>query len=108
MSILVETKEVAGVHEDTDDFDTQLLMLINAEFSTLAMLGVSIPTSFRVTTDTDWPEYEDSLLSLIQSYVIMKVSFIFNPPTAGAVNNAIQAYLGEMLGRIQLEADVEV
>lgn len=109
-SILTSTKKLLGIGEDYTHFDLDVITSINSAFSTLTQLGVGPIDGFSIVDDTaEWEDYLDdnSKLSLVKSYVYMKVRVIFDPPNTGFVLTAVQEQIKEAEWRLNVFSEVE-
>lgn len=110
-SILKATKKVLNVPSTLDAFDQDILMHLNAAFTTLDTLGVGPSGGVTVEeVDTTW----DSLgvppnqLNMIKSYVYLKVRSLFDPPGTSFHLKAFEDQIKEMEWRLRtLVEDVE-
>lgn len=98
-SILNSTKKVLGIDATYTAFDQDIAMYINSAFSVLNQLGVGPTEGFFINDDTaEWDDFIDDprLLNLVKTYVLLKVRYLFDPPTMSflidAVNNQIKEY----------------
>lgn len=93
-SILNTTKELLGIQISETAFDIQLALHINAVFMILHQLGVGPTDVFSITEDgsENWVDFlpggDDSYLSLVKSYMFLKVESMFDSPTSGIVSSA--------------------
>lgn len=95
---------------DADDFDWQLLSLIDATILPLTQIGCIKSLSERITNETMWEEIinppnpafdNDNTYSAIRTYVRYKVRILFDPP----VSNVLEIYkeaIHEALFRIEV------
>ena len=98
-SILKSTKKVLGLGEDYTVFDPDVIMHINASFSILNQLGVGLDTGTVIEDERAlWDDLNipDKQLSLVKTYVYLKVRLLFDPPGTSylieAANNQIKEY----------------
>lgn len=83
-SILTSTKKILGITEDYVVFDLDIITHINAAFSLLNQLGVGPVNGFMIEdADIEWEDYGVPMnqLTLVKTYVYLKVSILFDPPT---------------------------
>ena len=106
-SILISTKKLLGVGPDDDSFDLDIMLHINAAFSTLHDLGVGPLAGFVVEDATKvWddlfvnPEEHQVILAKIKTYVYLKTRLIFDPPNSGFLLDAINKQIQEFEWRI--------
>ena len=108
-SILGTVKKALGVEQDVDAFDEALVMHINTALSVLAQLGAGPDDGLYITgNDVTWKQLigENSLLSLVKTYVCQKVRLIFDPPLTSSVLDAMERSLKEMEWRILAVTDI--
>lgn len=98
-SILKSTKKILGLAYDYVVFDLDVITHINTAFSILNQLGVGPVEGFAIEDDSAlWSDFVVPLnqLSMIRTYVYLKVRSIFDPPGTSylieAVNTQIKEY----------------
>lgn len=98
-SILTSTKKILGISEDYTAFDLDIITHINAAFSSLNQLGIGPTDGFAIDDNSlQWDEFEVPLnqLSMIRTYVFLKVRMLFDPPSTSfhieAMNKQIEEY----------------
>lgn len=109
-SILKSIKNLLGIYGEDTAFDEDVLVNINAVFSTLYQLGVGDDTShyFIENSDATWSEVfsnELELVDFIKLYTYMKVRVVFDPPTNSSLLEALKNQIQEIEYRILLQAD---
>lgn len=106
-SILNDVKEALGIVPEYDVFDNQLIIYINAVFSTLHQLGLGPEEGFSIDgPETRWDDYVDSKrFNSIRSYMIMKVHVMFDPPTSSIAMEALNKQIAEDEWRIASEKE---
>ena len=108
-SILGTVKKALGIEQDVDAFDEVLVMHINTALSVLAQLGAGPEDGLYITgNDVTWKQVigENSLRSLVKTYVCQKVRLIFDPPLTSSVLDAMERSLKEMEWRILAVTDI--
>lgn len=108
-SILGTVKKALGMEQDVDAFDEVLVMHINTALSVLTQLGAGPEDGLYITgNDVTWKQLigENSLLSLVKTYVCQKVRLIFDPPLTSSVLDAMERSLKEMEWRILAVTDI--
>lgn len=106
--ILVSIKEYLGIFEEDASFDQEILMNINAIFSTLYQIGVDELKGIYVDGSDTWSDIfiqEDHVISMIKSYTQLRVRIIFDPPTSSFVMEAMKQQIAEFEWRINLEVE---
>lgn len=107
-SILMSIKKLLNVDEADDAFDTDIGMLINAEFMTLHQLGIGPAEGFSINeADTVWADFSDdkTLINAVKTYIYMKVRLIFDPPASSVVADAFNARIHELEFRLNAQAE---
>jgi hypothetical protein len=112
-SILISTKKVLGVSEEYAEFDLDILTHINAAFGVLNQLGLGPDEGFYVEDENSlWEDYitKSSALSMIRTYVFLKVRFLFDPPTTSFLISAFEEQIKQHEWRINVfrESEMEV
>lgn len=98
-SILKSTKRILGIEESYTAFDLDILTHINSTFTIISQLGVGPEGGFVAYDDeAKWSDFgaPDDQLSIIKTYVFLRVRMLFDPPTTSflieAVNKQITEY----------------
>ena len=111
-SILQSVKQMLGIAEDYDAFDVELIMHINSVFSILNQLGVGPDAGFMITGSNEtWDEFlsashvDPKKIQMVKSYVYQKTKIIFDPPSTGVLNEALERQIKEMEWRLYVQAD---
>lgn len=92
-SILKDIRVAVGLTEDTDHFDTDLIIHINAALGTLNQNGVGLPIVVT-NVDTTWKDFKDPLqvegnlyFHMIPLFIALSTRIIFDPPPPSAVEH---------------------
>lgn len=107
-SILDSIKKILGMPPDYDAFDTDLVIHINSVFGILAQLGVGPAGGFSISDNTTlWKAYlgDSKDLEMVKSYTALKVRLVFDPPTIGAVMDAMKEQIREYEWRLNVQVD---
>jgi hypothetical protein len=107
-SILDSIKKILGMPPDYDAFDTDLVIHINSVFGILAQLGVGPAGGFSISDNTTlWKSYlgDSKDLEMVKSYIALKVRLVFDPPTIGAVMDAMKEQIREYEWRLNVQVD---
>lgn len=98
-SILDSTKKILGLSSDYTPFDLDIITHINSTFSILDQLGIGPIDGFVIEdNDPTWDDYPipSNQLSLVKTYVFLKVRMLFDPPATSylieAMNNQIREH----------------
>lgn len=106
--ILDTIKDMLGINDKDNAFDNEVLVNINATFSTLYQLGVGSEGHYIVLDGTEtWEDVfeEKDLIDFIKLYTYMKVKLVFDPPTNSSILQALNEQMREIEYRILLQAD---
>lgn len=104
-NILLSTKTVLNVEDESDVFDEEILIAINSAFSVLDDLGV---ISGVVIEDTEtWSALglEDHITSMVKTYVNLKARMLFDPPTTSYLITAMEGQIKEFEIRLSLKRE---
>lgn len=107
-SILQTIKDQLGLPEEETFYDSIIIVDINSAFSILAQLGIGPSNGFAITGNKDvWTDFipDDRKLSMIRTYIYMKVRLMFDPPTSSMAINAMKDQIAEMEYRMNVIAD---
>lgn len=106
-SILTSIKKLLGIQAAYTNFDVDILIHINTAFATLNQLGVGPEEGFIVEDESStWDEYITSCnLTMVRTYIYLKVRLVFDPPTSGILTDSIYRTISELEWRLYLEGD---
>ena len=106
-SILTSIKKLLGIQAEYTVFDQDLIIHINTAFAVLNQLNIGPPHGFVIEDDTaTWDEYITSCnLTMVRSYIYMKVRLMFDPPTSGVLVESMNSMISELEWRLFLEGD---
>lgn len=106
-SILLSIKKLLGLPPEDTSFDLDIIININAAFSTLYQIGVD-DKSITIENDSAiWSDYiyNSNILNLVKQYVFMKVKLAFDPPSSSSVMDAYKQQIAELEWRINIETN---
>lgn len=109
-SILKTIKKLIGIEASETHFDTDIMIHINSVLSILNQLGVGLDSGFSISGDEEtWSSYlgTDTNLSLIKSYIALKVRLLFDPPLSSALLDTMTKMAAELEWRINVTVDPE-
>lgn len=110
-SILNSIKKLLGIAADYTQFDSDIVMHINAVFLTLYELGVGPDGGFSIgDASTVWSDYiadNDALLGAVKVYVYQKVRLAFDPPSNSALIDVLKSNIAELEWRMNVLVDPE-
>nr|DAO45766.1 MAG TPA: hypothetical protein [Caudoviricetes sp.] len=98
-SILETVRRGCQIDQDCDDFDLDLLPLINSVFSKLSQLKVGPEGGYEVTgVKEKWSDYlaDKNLLGYIKEYVCKSVRVRFDPPASSTILEAFKDEIKEL------------
>lgn len=107
-SILNSVKKQLGIDPSYDAFDGPITMHINSIFQILYQLGVGPDLPFIIDdASSTWDEFTDDIaqLSMVKTYVGLKVQQVFDPPQSGAVADAAKRMIEELEWRLNVQVD---
>jgi hypothetical protein len=110
-SILNSIKKLFGPDAEYTHFDPDLILHINSVFSTLTQLGVGPKQGFSITGVSEtWDDFFNGIpdvnsLSMVKSYVYLKVRLLFDPPASSAAIESINRQISEYEWRLFVAAD---
>ena len=109
-SILVSIRKFLGLCEGDSAFDTDLIILINSEFSVLRQLAVGTESAFHITGPSEtWSEFTENkdYMECVKELIGLKVKMIFDPPANSFVMQAFKERADELEWRLNAFEDVE-
>lgn len=104
-SILDSTKKSVGLTVGDAAFDIEILMFINATFSTLTQLGLGPVEGFSIEDNTTtWDAFlgDDKTLNDVKLYMTYRVRMAFDPPATSFHIAAIEKQLEELTFRLSV------
>lgn len=106
-SILNSIKKLLGIDSTYKNFDTDIIMHINSVFVILNQIGFGPENGFIISDEkTTWEEYcDESMIETVKTYIYLRVRLLFDPPTNGAVMEAIKQTIQELEWRINVGSD---
>lgn len=108
-SILTSTKKLAGLTEEYDHFDPDIIMYINFVFLTLKQIGVGPSGGFVITDeDATWDSFipdDEVLRESTKAYMGSKVRLQFDPPTNSTLLEALKRSIDEYEWRLNFEVE---
>ena len=109
-SILETIKRMLAIPEGVDNFDAEIIPLINLAINTLFQLGLGpAGTSFRITgSDETWDDYigDDTRLEMVKDYIYMKVKILWDSQTmSGAVIEVYKDQIKELESRVSYQVE---
>lgn len=110
-SILTSIKKSLGIEEGYTAFDPDIVMYINTALSTLNQLGIGPVDGFQITDKTaTWESLigTDPRLNFVQTYVLLKVRLLFDPPATSFAIDAIKTQITEYEWRINVFREVSI
>lgn len=131
-SILTSVKRVVGIVEDDTNFDPDIIMHTNTVLSILTQLGIGPTAGFMIEdSGPTWDDFlgvrqmgelqEDGtvvytdeqlvsvnkMLSMVKTYVYLRVRLIFDPPQTSFVIESINKNIQELEVRINIVREGE-
>lgn len=109
-SILESIKRMLAIPEGVDNFDAEIIPLINLAINTLFQLGLGPDgTSFRITgPEQTWSDYigTDLRLEMVKDYLYFKTKLLWDSQTmTGAVIDIYKEQIKELESRISYQIE---
>ena len=106
-SILQSIKKLLGISPEDTAFDNDVMIHINTAFAILNQLNIGPPDGFYISGPTEeWSNYVTKLnLTMVETFVYLKVKLIFDPPASTAVIESMNRTLSELEFRLYIEGD---
>ena len=108
-SILTSIKAMLGIESCYTQFDTELIMFINAAINKLIQIGVGPDEGFQITgIDETWDQLlgEYMNVELAKEYIYLDVRMIFDPPSNAFVMSAFKEHQEENAWRLSVSYDI--
>ena len=104
-SILESIKKLLGIPKEYEAFDADVIMHINTAFAILNQLGLGPEGGYGIEGyDHVWDDYIVSYnMSMIKTFIHVKVTLAFHPPSSTALLESMQRTLDELTWRLELE-----
>lgn len=106
-SILQSIKKLLGIGPECIDFDDDIKIHINTVFAILNQLNIGPKDGFFIQDGTEqWESYITKVnLTMIETFIYLKVKLIFDPPSSTAVIESMNRTIGELEFRLYVEGD---
>lgn len=108
-SILTSTKKLAGLTEEYDHFNPDIIMYINSVFLVLKQLGVGPSEGFFIQTAEElWEDFiiDNAVIrEAVKAYMGQKVRLKFDPPANSTLLQALKDSIAESEHRLRDEAE---
>lgn len=107
-SILISIKKMLGIMENDEAFDADIVMHINSVFSILNQLGIGPINGFMIEDkEALWSDFisDETLFTLVKSYMLLKVRLLFDPPLSSAVIACFEKQITEYEWRLNVVAE---
>lgn len=109
-SILTSIKKMLGIVEEYEHFDTDIIMHINSVFAILTQIGIGPTNGFMIEDKTaNWDDFigDRADLTLVKSYIFLKVKLLFDPPLSTAVLECYKAQISEYEFRLSITGGIK-
>lgn len=93
---------------DPDQFNEDVIPLINSAFSTLNQLGVGPEEGFYITGDREeWNDYTCDIIvqGFVKEYIYLMVRQMFDPPQSSFVADSISKRIAALEWRLNVQVD---
>lgn len=107
-SILTSIKKLLGIDSEYDQFDSDIIMNINAAFFTLSQIGVGPKEGIVIMGDKETYSLffnDPDKISQIKMYLYYKTKMGFDPPASSAVMESLKAMIQEAEWRLSVSVD---
>ena len=106
-NILSEVKKMLDIEPDTEEFDLDIISLINSAFFTLFQLGIGPSEEpFTIDSNTTWVEFNTIVpKSIIAEYLYLKSKVVFDAPSSSYMVDAIKDRTSELEFRMNVYTD---
>ena len=108
-SILTSIKEsLGGIPDSYEAFDSNLILIINSEFSNLNQLGVGPEEGFAISSKEEtWDQFiTDNRLNMVKEYISLRVKVAFdNSTTPSTVLNLYNEKAEELEWRLNVASE---
>jgi len=97
-SILLSTKKILGIAPDYTVFDLDIITHINSSLSIVSQLGVGPMGSMAIEDEsTEWDDLDipQNQLSLVRTYIFLRVRMLFDPPGTSFLIDAMTKQIQE-------------
>lgn len=109
-SILKSTKKILGLSQDYTAFDLDIITHINSAFSVLNQIGIGPLAGYSIDEeDAEWADLNlpTNQLSLVKTYIFLKVRSLFDPPTTSYLIEAVNRQISELEWRLSVLRETE-
>lgn len=108
-SILESIKRRLAIPEGVNNFDDEIIPLINLSINTLFQLGLGPLNGYRITSDAEtWSDYinDDKRLEIVKDYIFLKTKLLWDSgQMSGAVIEVYKDQIKELESRISYQVD---
>ncbi len=105
-SILDSVKEALGISADDTAFDSELVLYINAQLSTLRQLGVGPDAGFMIVGNAEtWTDFlgdKELKMNDAKTFTIFRVKLAFDPPPTSYAMDALKEQVQEATWRLNV------
>lgn len=110
-SILASTKKLIGLNEADTSFDLDIMIHLNSMISVLTQVGIGPAEGFMIEDSTaTWESFigGDPRMSMVKSYLYLRVRLIFDPPGTSFVLDAMNKTVAELEWRVNVQREEEL
>lgn len=104
-SILNDVKKKIGIDSTYTEFDQDIIMDTNSVLFIVSQMGIGREGFSISGTNETWADFlkgDQINLTILKSYVGLKVRLIFDPPTSSVLKEAIESNIKELEWRIYI------
>lgn len=106
-SILETVKNSIPIDPECKDFDSDIIMYINAGLATLTQIGVGPEQGYILTDQSQtWSSFLGARKDLegAKSYISIYTKLVFDPPQSSFVTESLKRIMDETLWRLSVTA----
>lgn len=108
-SILLTIKDLLGLEDDYEAFDSELIVHINSAIMRLRTIGIGPEKGFSITgPDETWTDLlgdDLGMLGSVKDYIYKRVRLAWDPPTTSFVLSALKESKDELEWVLCAESD---
>lgn len=106
-SILLTIKRMLGIADELNEFNGELIPLINSELMVLEQIGVGTD-GFAITGPAEtWEDFLPTIMwyQSVKTYLYARVKLLFDPPTSTVAADALKSMAEELTWRMNVKAE---
>lgn len=107
-SILTSIKKLLGIEENYEQFDPEIIMLINSALMSATMIGIGPSSGFSITCSSEtWEDFLGKRTDIggVITYVWLKTRLAWDPPQMGYLVDSIAKQIQELEWRLNVQVE---